>query len=57
MSRNSLMKGRTSLKHHIYHITVCTENSQAFFHNFQYARLLINEMTTLVAKQEISSIT
>jgi putative transposase len=57
MSRNNLMKGRTSLKHHIYHITACTENRQPFFHNVQYARLLINEMTTLVAKQEISSIT
>jgi putative transposase len=50
------MKGRASLKHHIYHITACTINRQAFFHNFQYARLLINEMTILVAKQEISSI-
>jgi putative transposase len=55
MSRNTLMKGRSSLKHHIYHITTCTENRQAFFHNVQYARLLINEMTILVAKQEISS--
>jgi putative transposase len=50
MSRNNLIKGRSSFKHHIYHITACTENRQAFFHNFQYARLLINEMTTLVAK-------
>jgi putative transposase len=57
MSRNNLMRGRVSLKHHIYHITACTENRQAFFHNVQYARLLINEMTTLVVKQEISSIT
>jgi putative transposase len=57
MSRNNLMKGRASLKHHIYHITACTENRQAFFYNFQYARLLINEMTILVAKQEINSIT
>jgi REP element-mobilizing transposase RayT len=51
------MKGRTSLKYNIYHITACIENRQAFFHNFQYACLLINEMTTLVEKQEINYIT
>ena len=57
MSRTNLIKGRTTLKHHVYHITTCTENRKPFFHNFQYARMLINEMKDLTNQGEIKSIT
>ncbi|MDO6489516.1 transposase [Colwellia sp. 6_MG-2023] len=57
MSRSNLIKGRTSLKHHVYHITTCTENRKPFFHNFQFARLLINEMKCLTKQHEVKSIT
>ncbi|PKI14769.1 REP-associated tyrosine transposase [Colwellia sp. 12G3] len=57
MSRNNLIKGRTSLKHHVYHVTTCTQNRQPLFNDFQCARLLINEMKNLTDQHEIESIT
>ncbi|AAZ24517.1 REP-associated tyrosine transposase [Colwellia psychrerythraea] len=57
MSRTNLTKGRTSLKHHIYHVITCTKNRQPFFNDFECARFLINEMTNLVEQKEINSIT
>lgn len=57
MPRTNLIKGRASLKHHVYHITTCTQNRKPFFHDFQYSRLLINEMQNLINQHEVKSIT
>ncbi|ALO34269.1 transposase [Colwellia sp. MT41] len=57
MSRDKLIKGRTSLKNHIYHVTTCTQNRQPFFDNFHCARLLINEMKKLEQSKQVLAIT
>jgi len=57
MSRDQLLKGRTSLKNHIYHITTCTHNRQIFFNNWQCARLVINEMKKIDQSNLVESIT
>ena len=57
MPRTNLIKGRTSLKHQVYHVTTCTQNRKPFFDDLQCARLLINEMKNLTDQNEIETIT
>ncbi len=57
MSRDNLIKGRVSLKHHFYHVTTCTANRLPFFTNLQCGRLLVNEMQRLHYQQQLNSVT
>ena len=57
MSRDSLFKGRTSLKNNFYHVTTCTRSKIPFFNELQNGRLLINEMKKVESQYQLVSIT
>lgn len=56
MSRDTLIKGKVSLKNYFYHVTTCTGNMFPFFHNLQHGRLMVNEMKKLQCQKEVISI-
>jgi len=47
MPRDNLLKGRVSLAHHAYHVTLCVHNRLPLFRDFTDARLVVTEMRKL----------
>jgi REP element-mobilizing transposase RayT len=47
MSRDKLLKGRVSLAHQAYHVTICAYDRASLFENFTDGRLLVAQMRKL----------
>ena len=56
MPRDSLRKGRVSLRNQVYHITACTHERAPLFAEFTCARLLVAEMRHLQRRLHIDSL-
>ena len=56
MPRDSLRKGRISLRNQAYHITACTYGRAPLFAEFTCARLLVAEMQLLQRRLHIDSL-
>ncbi|PAU64625.1 REP-associated tyrosine transposase [Pseudomonas indica] len=56
MSRDALLKGRFSLPGQIYHVTTCTRNRTAHFHDFTNARLVVAQMRLVHERGQVESL-
>lgn len=56
MPYQDLCRGRVSLPHQVYHVTICTYQRLAWFDDFDTARLVIREMRRLQDERRLDSL-